>query len=116
VAAGRDCLPACKVALQAMRANVAKGLAERRHKLMKPRSAFRGRINAMLYTPEGQPEKAERIKRWLALLTGSDAPPTDHRSRLLSGRTDQSSSPDAKSQKEKDAATSTCFDAFGGLV
>src|SRR5438046_7452253 len=30
-------------------------------------------------------------------------------SRLLRGRTDQSSCPDAKSQKEKHAATSTCL-------
>jgi hypothetical protein len=30
-------------------------------------------------------------------------------SRMLCGRTNQSSSPDAKSQKEKDAATNTCL-------
>ena len=33
-------------------------------------------------------------------------------SRLLCGRTNQSSSPDAKSQKEKDAATNTCLGTY----
>jgi hypothetical protein len=58
--------------------------------------------------------EAEKDERLSNLKPKPDLPPFQRNdlSRLPSGRTNQSSGPDAKSQKEKDAATSTCLGTY----
>jgi hypothetical protein len=63
----------------------------------------------MCYALEGQAKKAERIKGRLSLSSGLVALPRGLPKQVVVWETDQSFSPDAKSQKEKDAATSICL-------